>query len=200
MRINDHPQPTYSRRWPSALGVIVIFTLLLGTPTPPMGDASGSIEAPAKAGSPDLPANPVSPATVPERCLPPCWRGIVPGKSTEAEAQIILSQLPMYYRMSWADNGNTVVEHTWGNRSSCMPGDNDNYLRSINGVVQEISLSYDAASIRLGEIVDTYGPPISLVSAPSASMIWFPRYRCSIIRGVFIFIPGTGTPSTITPG
>jgi hypothetical protein len=95
-----------------------------------------------------------------EPCGPPCWQGLVPGKSTEAEISEFLTTSgytgPGVERSGYA--GPVVIQWhpRWPHR-----GQNTFYLQ--DGVLQIIRMHVDCR-VTLGEVVNRYGPPDKLAT------------------------------------
>jgi hypothetical protein len=92
-------------------------------------------------------------------CDAPCWRGIVPGKSTWQQAQAVVGRLPGYERAEWMrGDGRLVIQHTWSS------GIIDtrygwNTIKSVDGLVENIDLFYEQPECTLRDLVAKFGPP-----------------------------------------
>lgn len=75
-------------------------------------------------------------------CYPPCWHGIVPGPSTDQQAEAAVENMPGYRRTSG------LIE--WGDGNS---------IQIVNGRVAKILLTYPPFSYTLGDVFDKFGPP-----------------------------------------
>jgi hypothetical protein len=121
-------------------------------------------------------------------CAPPCWQGVVPGETSEAEAKEILERLPYVRDLGW---GIYTEEATWSNpclRTSefrASSGVPVNRIAFEGGLVQMIRVNIDH-HLTVGELIARYGPPDKIVPSvvgDGGGVIYF---------GVDMFYPGEG--------
>lgn len=95
-----------------------------------------------------------------EPCSPPCWQGLVPGKSAEAEIDEFLRTSeyvgPGVERGRYAGRLEIRWHPRWPHR-----GENTFYLQ--DGVLQMMRVHIDSR-VTLGQLVDRYGPPDKLTA------------------------------------
>jgi hypothetical protein len=89
-------------------------------------------------------------------CLPPCWYGLFPGKTTLEESQVILKSLPFVSSMSIET---IVLQGVTSTRWSFMEGAVGNGILIFNkeGRIQEIRLG--TTGLHLGMVTDAFGVP-----------------------------------------
>lgn len=99
-------------------------------------------------------------------CEPPCWRGIVPGKSTSEQAQELVENYPGYERTEWAkDDGRVVVQHAWSSGGTDSRFGWNTIRSTKNGIVEDINLYYEGPNYTLQDLVNLFGPPAKTSSA-----------------------------------
>ncbi len=91
-------------------------------------------------------------------CDPPCWRGIIPGKSTDQQVQPLVEHMPGYERRVIQYDDGPEVTYGWDSGST-VGYSNWSTITTKNGVVKEINILYDKANYTLGDVVDKFGPP-----------------------------------------
>lgn len=98
-----------------------------------------------------------------EQCGPPCWQGIVPGKSTEDQVQKLVAQFAGHELVEGLDpnTGKRVAVHSWrsGHLDQAYAW---NSIRSVGGIVERIDLFFNPANSTLVDLIDKYGPPQKL--------------------------------------
>ena len=108
-------------------------------------------------------------------CAPPCWYNIVPGATNEEEVQAQLERNPFVKRDSLTrtlteQREVPLVAFYWHDNKGNV---NRIYLRDRKVLRIEIRLAYD---LRLGEVVEKYGPPESVYAVIGATEF----YWCTI--------------------
>lgn len=98
-------------------------------------------------------------------CEPPCWRGIVPGLTSTAEANEILTNCPDIVIDTFVERQDGVTFWIWQGPST---------IEAENGVVNRISLSF-TPEIPLSEIINQFGVPEKMVAY---MLRWGNEVRC----------------------
>jgi len=98
-------------------------------------------------------------------CSPPCWEGIVPGKTTPEEARTLLEKVPLVSRVrlgqvAGLENGG-YVEWDWANDS--LGGEARFDPRATPPVINRIN-SAIPTTYTLGEIMEYYGEPSAIIA------------------------------------
>lgn len=90
-----------------------------------------------------------------EPCGPPCWQGLVPGTSTEAEVDEFLAASEYVDGVSKEEYWKTHAIR-WRPRRQ-IPGRNNSFA-ARNGMLIIMRMYVDT-QVTLGQVVDRYGPP-----------------------------------------
>ncbi len=95
-------------------------------------------------------------------CRPPCWEGIVPGKTTVPQAVKILKELPFVSSETIVSGTSSFVaegELSWGWRSRNVKLDGRAFFENTpNQTIRNLQLIFPT-QIYLGDVIATYGEP-----------------------------------------
>ena len=123
----------------------------------------------------------------PAQCQPPCWEGVIPGKTTAIEAAEILSTNPLFTKVEVIKSplGDTgFINFEW-NIEDLRRGDILFDYASPDQTIYMIRMGIP--ELHLGELIETYGKPSYIVAGASPTVdiggpqiwrldvVWFPQ-------------------------
>ena len=94
-----------------------------------------------------------------EPCSPPCWQGLVPGVSTQEDVDEFLTTSEYVGRYTTGPGRyEGIVLIRWRPRGIGWEAGRWNTFDVQDGILEIMSM-YTDTEVRLGQLVDTYGPP-----------------------------------------
>ncbi len=110
-------------------------------------------------------------------CAPPCWRGIVPGLTSAAEANEILTNCPDIVIDTFVERQDGVTFWIWQFTNQIADSSRlwgPSTIEAENGVIKRIDLSF-TPEIPLSEIINQFGVPEKMVAY---MLRWGNEVRC----------------------